>query len=241
MTRKHFATQLAHDATQRDRERRMSLRREVYLPAARSLSQAHRLLTALSNIDRTDESINEELEGSLATISAVHVVGLDETVHALTEYMNLLMKSFAELYPMRLRLRLRKIEIDILAGLIAKASSAQDQNLEMMKQYNLEAKPDLARWAALENFFKHTQDLHEQHAKEQERLWDEQRREVTEFAELCMLHSIHVAKLMPPALFAVRDELELPIDKERYLKLHEASANDALAAFQNALQKIKQA
>ena len=217
----------------------MSLRREVYLPAARSLSQAHHLLTALSNVDLADESINKELAVSLETISAVHVIGRDDTVRALMDYMNSLMKSFAELYPIRLRLRMRKNDIDFLTGLINKAAGAQDQNLEMMKQYNLEAKPDSARWTVLENYFKHTQDTHAQHANEQKLLLDEQMREVIEFAELCMLRSVQVSNLIPPALFAVRDELELPIDKERYLELHEASASDALAALQNALQKIK--
>lgn len=241
MTSKQFSAQLAHDATQRERERQMSLRRDVYLPAAQSLSQTHRLLTALSDIDRTDDSINRELADSLAAISAVHVIAQDETVCALTEYMNSLTSSFAELYPTRLRLRMRKNDIDILTDIINRVSVSQDQTLEMMKQYNLEARHDPARWAALEKQFKQTQELGEQHIREQERLWDAQVREQTEFAELCMLRTIQVAKLMPRALFSVRDELELPLNKERYQELQEASASAALAALQKALQRMKSA
>ena len=46
-SRKNLKDQLAHDADQRDRERKMSLRREVYLQTAEALAHANTLIARL--------------------------------------------------------------------------------------------------------------------------------------------------------------------------------------------------
>src|SRR5215469_7161292 len=77
--RQRQETELQHDGEQRDREREMSLRINVYLPAAEAVVRSQGLLANLLNPEIPETQIMAGHQNDLAAIAKVQVVGTEET------------------------------------------------------------------------------------------------------------------------------------------------------------------
>jgi hypothetical protein len=78
--------QLQHDAIQRDREREMSLRREVYLKAAEAVTEANFVINQIINMDLQEiQRINPFLDLS-KSLNKIHVVGKEKTIDIIEKY-----------------------------------------------------------------------------------------------------------------------------------------------------------
>lgn len=87
--------QLHHDSKERERERIMSLRRDVYLSAAHKIGQ---LLGYLTNFFQTNEGTPE---GYYEAIQQIQIIGSDETIVALNQFNDHIVKAFLELIPQK--------------------------------------------------------------------------------------------------------------------------------------------
>lgn len=85
--------QLKHDSKEREEERQMSLRRDVYLFAAEVIGQQ---LSYLMNFYDTKESSPKGYEEA---ITKIHIIGNNETVAAINEFNDHMIESFCELIP----------------------------------------------------------------------------------------------------------------------------------------------
>lgn len=112
--RKCLKMQLTHTADENDKERKMSLRREVYLSAAKSIGQE---LTYLAGFYNTNVVLPE---GYYEAIKQIDVIGNDETIAALNQFNDHILDAFIELDP-------KKSEIDLLRD-------RNNASLELMKQ-----------------------------------------------------------------------------------------------------------
>ena len=101
--------QLSHDAVQRDRERAMEMRRQVYLDAAEAVTANHMVLMNLPNLEIPDSELGEQFSKSAATISKVNVVGSSDTVRAVSEFSLCLAGKYLQLTAKRLPFIQRKI------------------------------------------------------------------------------------------------------------------------------------
>src|ERR1019366_95009 len=94
--------QLNHDTDQRNRERAMTLRREVYIPAMEAVTRLSSLLTkAHSSTDSLPE-LAAQISANIATLSKVDVVASETTVKALIRFTSELNPALAELTMSRL-------------------------------------------------------------------------------------------------------------------------------------------
>lgn len=93
--------QLKNASKEKERERRMSLRRDVYLFAAEVIGQQ---LSYLANFYQTEES---SPKGYTEAITKIHIIGNNETVAAMNEFNDHMAEAFWELIP-------QKEQIDIL-------------------------------------------------------------------------------------------------------------------------------
>jgi len=77
MTNKNSRTQLkmqlTADADQRDRERTMTLRRDVYLPAADAIVRAQQALGDVGNLNKELPEIQKAISDAFAAASKIHL------------------------------------------------------------------------------------------------------------------------------------------------------------------------
>ena len=70
-SRVQLQMQLAHDATQRDREREMALRRDVYLPAIEAIVRTQASLGLMTDPNTDQIALGHQLSTDQATIAKV--------------------------------------------------------------------------------------------------------------------------------------------------------------------------
>jgi hypothetical protein len=210
--------ELQHDANQRDREREMALRRDVYLAAAEAISKGQNILTRLIELNVSDQELGAEFIRDSAAIAKIQVVGTNSTVQAVSAFSQELGAAYLELLLKRVPLIERKNEIELLTKFINRSQTELDRYINLMKQLNLEGNVDRRVWEVIENNVEYEQEQQAQHTEKQQKLWAKQNPEHLQFAELCFGRFMAVSKLIPPTVFAAREELELPIDREAYLE-----------------------
>jgi hypothetical protein len=74
--------EIGHAAAQRDREREMALRRDVFLPAVEAGLVMQSSIGAVANLEMSVATVVERFQASNATLAKVAVVGAQETVTA---------------------------------------------------------------------------------------------------------------------------------------------------------------
>jgi hypothetical protein len=188
-----LAKQLAHDAEQRDRERAMSLRREIYLEVAGALENAGHALGRVTDIGHDLQAVYADFAAASARLAKVQMVGSDKTVEAVMTYVNEMGPAFIELLMRRVPIAIRKQMID--------------------------GETDPAKKAQLRH---------------------EQMKAKLEAAERTIALALKTTKLVPNAVLAVRDEMELPLDKGRYLGLWEVQLNRMDEVWIRAKRELEQ-
>ncbi|MBU1130453.1 hypothetical protein KKE45_04005, partial [Patescibacteria group bacterium] len=77
--------QLDHESYQKDRDRNMELRRQVYLDAAEAITGNHLVLAKISILDVSDSDLSNQFSKSAAIISKVYAIGSAKTVKTVSE------------------------------------------------------------------------------------------------------------------------------------------------------------
>lgn len=220
-SRKEQLQTLAHDAKQRDREREMSLRRDVFIPAADAVSRLQNILGIMFDLNAQDKAINDSFREATATLSKVQVVGGDATVRAVAVYLLEYQTTYVDLLFERAALMQLKMRSDALHQIIDRALADQTRWTQAMQQANVEEKTSPQLWGVLEmNFDTATKQFNERTAERAALNLDLGRRQVA-LADRGIQKVRALTKFITPMLLAVRDELELPIDKDAYLHLVE--------------------
>lgn len=238
-SRKQALAQLKHDSHQRDRERNMILRKEVYLPAAEAISKGITILTELVELNLSTQEVKENLSSYSAAISKIQIVGSNNTVQATSAFSQKLVSSFLELIVIRAPLLDRKNEIEIRTNFINKTQSELDRYIKLMKDANLAGNTDQRIWDSLNRSVEYEQKQNERYIKERSELTSIQDKKLANFFELCVLKQAEVSRLIPTAIFAIREELEMSIDKDAYLASFNAGLKENNKIFQDFLNDAK--
>lgn len=120
-TRRNLRDQLRHDAQQRDLERKMALRREIYIEAASALSHLMQVIGRVASLQVDLNTLQAEFSADLAKLAKVQMVGSEETVEAVMTYVNAVGPVFLELLTQRGQLMLQQRKIDTETDLSKKA------------------------------------------------------------------------------------------------------------------------
>jgi hypothetical protein len=127
-TRKNLEDQLRHDARQRDLERKMALRREVYVEAASALSHLMQVLGRVTSLQSDLNVLQAEFSADLAKLAKVQMVGSEETVEAVMTCVNAVGPAFLELLMQRMPLMLQRQAIDAETNPAKKAQLLSNQS-----------------------------------------------------------------------------------------------------------------
>jgi hypothetical protein len=230
--------QLEHDSAQRDREREMALRQDVYLRAAEAVSKGQNILGRLSNLNLSNEELGGEFSQVSAALAKIQVVGTNETFQAVSAYSRELASAYLELLLKRDQLLKRKNSIEALCRLLDRSRVEQDRCSNLMKQLNIDGNRDQRVWAFVKGNFEFEQQQQEKYSQQQQELWTMQSAEHLKFAELLLGKYVEVSKLIPAAVIAVREELDLRVDPETYLASYREDIEKGTAVVQSFLTEV---
>jgi hypothetical protein len=218
-SRQQVRAQLAHDATQRDRERSMALRRDVYVPAAEALVDAQSVLGQLIDVESDRAALGRQFQGDLATLAKIHVVGSEKTVRALMTYLQTLMPTYLKVIMGHAELSVRKQAIATEKSLMDRADADLQRSIQLMKQHTLTGNPDTALWERLSRQAEAERASWQTHAERHTALWRAQAQATVTLFERSMDGILEVANTIPAALMAARSDLDMPLDAAEYQRM----------------------
>jgi hypothetical protein len=231
---------LAHEADQRERERKMSLRREVYLEAAAALTLANSLIGRITNLDNDQKALGDELITHLSKIAKVHIVGSAQTVQAIMNYVNVLGPSFADLVAERVPLMIRKAAIDLEGTFVDAALAERKRFTAMMQQLNLDRVTDPAKWDPIRRQSEIAAEMYASHAATKNELWRAQVEGIFAIVHHSLALADKLVRLLPPAILAVRSEIDMPLDAAWYAGLLSEQLANMKIVTEKLLASLKQ-
>lgn len=214
---------LTHDALQRDRERDMALRREVYLRAADAMAQAQEYLSGFANPAISPQQHEAMIKGVGADLNKVHIVASMSTVKAVVEANQFFVHAVAELSIKKRPIETLTQEIEREQRLIDSAAARRDEALTTMKEMNRAATGTRPLWDTQSRVFHDEQNDIDGALTRRERLQQRLAHKQSEFMRLCAKAGLEFGRRVVTANLAIRRELELPLDAQDYLNLMQCS------------------
>lgn len=234
MTNKNSRTQLemqlTADANQRDRERTMALRRDVYLPAAEAIVRAQQALGNVGNLNKELPEIQKDINEAFTAVSKLHLVANEATVRAVMGFFAALMPAYFELLRLRVPLSTRQHAAAAHQGVANRADADLVRTNELMKQFNLSGQTDQAAWGRLVRQSQAEQKMVQDYNAAANKLRAENMLGVAAMARRATQLSVEVARKFPEAVLAARSELGLSIDPAAYRQLFAQQEADVIAA-----------
>lgn len=197
-SRAQTIAQLQHDSLQRDREREMSLRQDLFLRAAEALARSLGVLMRISNLNIPVEIFSEEISQDSAALSKIQVVATNDTVQAISTFQQELGSASLELLLKRAVLDDRKNSIGLATSFIDRIQAEQDQLVGLMKQLDLEGNADEKLWKTINDRFEFGQTQHAKYLEERNALWKTQKHEHMALSEFCFQRFFASFQSSPP-------------------------------------------
>ncbi|NTV93330.1 MAG: hypothetical protein HGA72_08740 [Chlorobiaceae bacterium] len=218
----HLRFQLEHDAKERERERQMSLRRHVYLPAIGVFSSNLSSIVNMANLELLNEQLFKINEDTPA-IAQIQIVGSDTVVLATNHYSLVLTEALMTLIGERVKLLDLKHSFELAIEYENKSLANQREYIDMMTNYKLQGSADQSLLNRIEVQIKFYGEQTQKYGNEREKAFSILNKQHIAFLGICLDHLIKVSELIPPIVIAIREELELPLDRETFLYDHRKS------------------
>lgn len=235
---KRFLKQLEHDRGQRNRERQLHLKQEVFLNASEGLTAIQNSISNMSNLDIEYSEIGNRFSAGAAAVQKVYVVASNKTLSALAAYMNDAGVTLLGLLSKRNPLWERQAHLKWLRGAIQKAADEKDRLLALMKEANVRGISDAGFWKRLQDMFDFETKQSERWEQERDEAFKVQTKEQLDMLKLCYSEQMRLSHLLTPLLAAVREELELGFDVAAYEKLVQSLAPRAEKAINDLVGEI---
>lgn len=214
---------LTHDASQRDREREMTIRRDVYLKAAEALAHAQDYLAGLANVDVSPQQQQTIIKGVGADLNKVHIVGSMPTVQAIVAANQFFAQAVSHLSLRRLPMQEITRAMEMQDAIIESAIARRDEALTTMKEMNRSGADNSKAWDVQHKIFHEEQRAIGAAFAEKERLQQELAQYQAKFLKRSAQAGLELGWLVVKANLAIRRELELDLDADEYLHLMQQS------------------
>jgi len=238
-SREQLRMQLKDGADQRERERAMALRRDVYLPTIEAVVRAHGALGRTLDLSADASEMGQQMVSDLSTIAKVHLVANEATVRGVLEYLTALMPAYLEFSGERMTLTIRKNAIATQQSLMDRSMAAQHSLVELMREQNLSGNQDRSAMDRIGRQFEIEKNSYAGFAAKHKELNLVQASELLRIAEKLKDVSVAIAGLMPTPLLAARQELDLPIDASEFRRLYGAQQEAGRKAMQEFIDRTR--
>lgn len=231
--------QFEHEFGLKKEERELTLRKDIFLDAAEAMQGGALALGSFANLDLPVAEITKGLVAKMPAVAKVHVIARQDTIKAVAQASVALSAALTRLTAERMPLESAKGNLRILQDGLAGFETERDRWLEGMKEYNLAGKPEPQRWETLQSNY----DFEDRRIKVSQseisaslgHLVPQQ----LEFIKTCVLEGHQFAKLLIPAVLAMRVELGLPLDEDEYRAVLEGMLAQQQATLDGFLTQIK--
>jgi hypothetical protein len=219
-------------------EREKNIKKEVYLQAIEALTRTQSVVGNLANLNIDEQKATSGMVNDSGLIAKVQIVGSEKTVKAVSTIMASIGTAIMELMLERKVLVERKTRIEFLEGLRSKSQSEIERYISIMKNLNLEGNQDKRLWDTINNQVEFETQQRDKFMQETSDLWKAQNKEHLEFTQKCMNKYFEVASLLPNAVLAVREELNLPISDEAYINIFNKNMEQGRLVFSEFFGKL---
>ena len=147
------------------------------------------------------------------------MIGSEKAIKAITDFSQSIGVQFLSLYPKRLPLTLSKNRIESLERTEINLVKEQEKFEQLMRKLHLEASEDKRLIATILEYLTFYKDRIEQCNTERNQLAKSNQAKVNELIRECIQAMTEVGKFIGPAIKAMREEMELPFDIDKYNKI----------------------
>lgn len=235
---RRFQMQLEHDRSLKAREREMALRKDVYGAVAEAISVAINTLARFGDLSIPSDQLTASYIEKAPAFSSAHLVAKEKTVKALTDLSTELGGAFLRLSAERLPLLALQERITQKSTEINGFASVRDAMLELMRQQNIDGNRDERKFHVIRHNFDFEAERIAKAITEQDRLSDELRSQHLPLIKTCCSEAVRIGALVPPALIAVREELELSLNIDAYGEIVRQAQQKTEAQLEEFFQRI---
>lgn len=222
-------------------EREKSIKKEVYMEAAEAITKAQNMVANFSNFNINEEAITAEFSSEAGKIAKVQIVGSGETVKAVTTIMSAIGEATLSLMLRRSPLIQRKNLIAFNEKHQDKSQAEVERYISIMKNLNLQGNADQGLWGTINRAIDYENEQIKKYDQEIDSLWEVQNTEHLKYAQKCMDKFFEISSLMPDAILAVRNELDLKISPNEYLDIYNENIEKGKKVFSEFLQQVPNA
>ncbi len=231
--------QLAHDRQIKDRDRELSLRKDVYLAAAEAVSAGFMSVGRFANLDISNEEITAGYIEKSPSIAKVHVIAREDTAKAVATFTGELGAVYLRLFAKRIPLVAQKQQLALLKAQMDSFGKERDRMLDLMKQHNLEGSGDQRRWNIIDGNFKFEQQRVEETVKQYNQLAAVLYAAQLKYMEECIGEMAKLTLLLVPIVVTTRRELDLPIDETAYRQILEEGLRKQEVSLREFLDSVQ--
>jgi hypothetical protein len=210
-----------HDAAQRDRERQMLLRRDVYFEAAEALAGFPQYLVGFANAEVPIKDLAPLLNSKPGWQNKVRVVAELSTISALSDADAVFIDTAFKVMPIRLQIDDIKRRVDALVESRSQLAKYQ-QSIHTTLQGQVAQFPSpqaLVAAGQLRHDIDHLQQTMDEMQKDEAELRTVCVNLIKELLVTAVERIAEHRLLVAKATLALRREMELPVDQEAYMEL----------------------
>lgn len=222
-------------------EREKILKKEVFMEAAEALTHSLNMIANFSNLNLSEETLTSGFSSEAGKIAKVQIVGEGRTVRAVTAIMSSIGEATLKLMLERSPLISRKNLIAINEKQRDKSQAEVERYISIMKNLNLQGNTDQGLWDSINRAIDYENSQVGTYDKEIESLWEAQNKEHLEYVSKCMDTFFDISAILPEAILAVREELDLNISPDEYQDIHNKNIEKGRAVFSKFLEKVPNA
>ena len=235
---KRLRIQHEHDREMRSRDRDLNLRRDIYLAAIEAITTGVVVISRFGDLNVSGPELMMAYTDRSPALGKVSIVGKGETIKAVARFSQEITGAFLRLTSMRERTeavyrRSQEVETEIqqLAG-------EQEQRSALMDELDPEDPRDAERLSTLREKQMVVAEKLDALRAEESALGDQLFRDVMDLTQTSVEEVASLDSLVVPVISAMRSELGLPFDEERYARIVAESHRKQQEYLQNVMSDL---
>ncbi|MBX9400776.1 hypothetical protein K4L06_05585 [Lysobacter sp. BMK333-48F3] len=231
-----LAKQLRHDASEKQKDRNATLRREVYLRAVEEFARASHQIGKLPNIDPKKVNLADGFQDLFVIAAKLQLVSSAPTARLVgeltTTYGELLLEMIEVVRP----LHDVQTDIDTISEAHSRYVDESKRILAAITQFNESARTESAVFEALCRSYEYSQGQAERHSEHKIALMEKRTELSYEFSRSVIPVMKRIAEVQAPVMVAIRQELDLDGDIGDF----KAQSAENLVRIESAMDKALQ-
>lgn len=209
---------LDHERDQNEEDRKLALRRDIYLKAVEDLTHAQHHLMGLANFDPESGDSADKYNNFFVAAGKACLVASDKTSKALSDLVDYYAEVFLELIAKTVPIHDVKTDRDLANSSYERHQNEIDRLLAEITQFYENGKTDSSILATLNSNFEFHKKQSAIELKDRTEAWKKLNLLQNEFRKHAFSKMKEMSELTIPALVAIRAELGIESDLTEYLQ-----------------------